>query len=66
MKKVILVDDEPFIIDMLMALIDWNDIGLKCAGIANNGVEAVKLIGDVEPEIVITDIRLPGIDGLGI
>ena len=37
MKKVILVDDEPFIIDMLMALIDWNDIGLKCAGIANNG-----------------------------
>lgn len=64
--KVIIVDDENFIIDLIYALVDWEKLGCSCAGVAHNGIEACNLISEQNPDIVITDIRLPGIDGLDI
>lgn len=64
--KVVIVDDEIFIIDMIQALVNWEKLGLTCVGVAHNGIDACNLISEQKPDIVITDIRLPGVDGLGI
>ncbi len=64
MKKVILVDDEPGVVDGLSILINWADYGFEIAGTAEDGSEALKLIKDMTPDLVVTDIRMPGMDGL--
>ncbi|MCM3724872.1 response regulator [Neobacillus cucumis] len=64
MHKVILVDDENFFRKGLRSLIDWNACGFEVAGEAANGEDALALIKEVNPELVITDIRMPVLDGL--
>src|SRR3954454_10339813 len=64
MHKVILVDDENFFRKGLRSLIDWESCGFEVAGEAANGDDALELINEVNPELVITDIRMPVLDGL--
>ena len=64
MHKVILVDDENFFRRGLRSLIDWEACGFRVAGEAANGEDALALIDEVNPELVITDIRMPVLDGL--
>ena len=64
MHKVILVDDENFFRKGLRSLIDWEACGFGVAGEATNGEDALALIDEVNPELVITDIRMPVLDGL--
>jgi len=64
MHKVILVDDENFFRKGLRSLIDWESCGFEVAGEAANGEDALELINGVNPELVITDIRMPVLDGL--
>ncbi|PLS01088.1 response regulator [Neobacillus cucumis] len=64
MNKVILVDDENFFRKGLRSLIDWRACGFEVAGEAANGEDALALIDEVNPELVITDIRMPVLDGL--
>ncbi|MFA6844743.1 MAG: helix-turn-helix domain-containing protein [Sphaerochaetaceae bacterium] len=61
---VILVEDEKIVRDELAATIGWERLDLKLIGTAGDGIEGESLIKKLEPDIVITDIRLPGIDGL--
>ena len=42
----------------------WEKAGLTKTKVADNGVDALKLISDYHPDIIITDIRMPGLDGL--
>ncbi len=61
----ILVDDEPLARDELSYLLkEFADIELL--GVGGNGVEAVKLIDDLEPDLVFLDVQMPGLDGLGV
>jgi two-component system LytT family response regulator/two-component system response regulator LytT len=61
----ILVDDEALARDELAFLLkDFPDI--EVAATAANGLEAVKLIEDVEPDLVFLDVQMPGLDGLGV
>ncbi|WP_240416057.1 response regulator [Paenibacillus periandrae] len=62
--KVILVDDEKGILDGLQLLIKRHISACKVVGVALNGIEGVKLIQVLKPDIVITDIRMPQVDGL--
>lgn len=64
MLKVIVADDEEKICQLIVKLIDWAALGMEVAAIANNGIQAMEQILSVKPDIVITDIRMPGYDGL--
>lgn len=64
MLKVVIVDDEERICQLIRALVDWDDLGMEVAGMANNGLDALELVNEIKPEILITDIRMPGCSGL--
>lgn len=66
MYKVVLVEDEIFARQGLRNLIDWNSCGYEVVDEAGNGEEALELIAELKPELVITDIRMPVLDGLGL
>lgn len=63
MYKVLLVDDERIIREGIASLIDWNGLGLVLSGTAQNGIEAIKMIDEDQPDIVITDMKMPVLDG---
>lgn len=62
--KVIIVDDEPIILRSLQMVIPWDELGLQLCGTARNGEEALELVQRDEPDIIISDIRMPSIDGI--
>lgn len=64
MKTIVIVEDEFRIRQGLGSLINKVDMGCKVIGEAENGYEGLKMIQDLEPDIVITDIQMPKIDGL--
>ena len=61
--KVILVDDEAEVIDMIEKKIHWNDLGFEVAGSATNGVKALELVEKLQPDVVLTDIKMPYMEG---
>lgn len=64
MLKVLIVDDEPIMRKGIYSKIDWEDLQLECAGEAKDGVDALERIREKRPNIVLTDIRMPEMDGL--
>ena len=62
--RVILVDDEPIILRSLKVAIPWNELNLTIVGEARNGEEALRLVRELSPHMIISDIRMPGIDGI--
>ena len=66
MLKLIVVDDEAIIRDALSDMIDYRSLGYTLFGSARNGMEALDLIMDEDPDVVITDIRMPVLDGLSL
>ncbi|HHT97402.1 MAG TPA: response regulator, partial [Clostridiales bacterium] len=62
--KVILVDDEQNIINLLKLCIQWEQLNMEVVGEANCGIEALDLIDDLKPDIVLTDIQMPYMDGI--
>lgn len=64
--RAVIVDDERWICQLIAKIIDWDNIGIELAGQAEDGLAALELIQAIKPEIVITDIRMPQIDGLEI
>lgn len=64
MLKVVIADDEARVCSLIQMLIDWDKLGLELAGVASNGIEALELVQERQPDILITDIRMPGCSGL--
>ena len=64
MLKLIIADDERIIRETISHLIDWNSIGIELAGVCKDGIEAYNMILDESPDIVLTDIKMPGLSGL--
>jgi two-component system response regulator YesN len=60
----ILVDDEAQVRSSIRRNTPWNDYGFSVIGEANNGVEAIELVEDLKPDVIITDIRMPYLDGI--
>ncbi len=64
MIKVLIVDDELLVRVGLVSTIDWEKHGFEVVGQAKNGKEAIQIFESTDPDIVITDIGMPGMDGL--
>ncbi|RBW70784.1 response regulator [Bacillus taeanensis] len=66
MYKLLIVDDEKVVIDGLVSAVDWEDYQVEIVGTALNGNAAYQLIEETEPDIVLADIRMPGLNGLDL
>ncbi|WP_443663573.1 response regulator, partial [Clostridium sp.] len=64
MYRVMIVDDEPFVRKGLRSLINWESYNFSICYEADNGRDALKLAKDFRPDLIITDIKMPEMDGL--
>lgn len=64
MIEVLLVDDETYVTESLAATIPWRDLGVSQIYQAASAIEAMSLLEEQSIDIMITDIRMPGMDGL--
>ncbi len=62
--RIIVADDEQKVCDLICQLIDWDGLGMQLLGTASNGIEALKLIKEKKPDLVITDIKMPHCGGM--
>jgi two-component system response regulator YesN len=66
MFRVLLVDDEAYFRQGLNELIGWEKCGFTVCGESDNGEDALEMIVQDPPDLVITDIRMPVMDGLAL
>lgn len=64
--KVVVIDDKPLIRRSLIETIRWDALGCEIGGEAENGLEAKEVIRKVQPHLIISDIKMPGLDGLSL
>lgn len=66
MLRMMIVDDEKIIRETIRDRIDWDAMGIQIIGVCKNGLEAYDMILDEYPDIVLTDIKMPGLSGLDL
>lgn len=64
MIRVLMVDDEPLVRHGVAAGMDWASLGCEVVGEAQSGEEGLALARKLKPELIITDIRMPKMDGI--
>jgi YesN/AraC family two-component response regulator len=64
MSKLLVCDDEKWIREGISAVIDWASLGIDTILTARDGFSAVKMVHEQNPDIVITDIKMPNFSGL--
>ena len=64
MINIVIADDEERICKLIQVLGKWDEFGMQVVGTVSNGVEALQTISRVKADVLITDIRMPGCDGL--
>lgn len=64
MIKLLVVDDEIWIRERISKEIPWESVQAEVVGTAEDGQEALEMAEELEPDIIITDIRMPGFDGI--
>lgn len=64
MYKLYLLDDEPFILEGLKYIIDWEEYGFDVVGTSNNGEDGFNFIKNEDVDLIITDIMMPKMTGL--
>ena len=62
--RAIICDDDEIILKGLCSVIDWASLGIELVGTAGNGKEGLALLKEQRPELLMTDIRMPHVDGL--
>lgn len=66
MYRLLIVDDEEMIREGISKGISWGDLGFEVVGEASNGLEALEILKNCVPDVVITDIRMPEMDGIDL
>ncbi|MCP1103369.1 two-component system response regulator YesN [Aequitasia blattaphilus] len=64
MLKVVIADDEERVCRLIEFLIDWKSMGMEVVSIVHNGTDALSAVEKYRPNIIITDIKMPGVSGL--
>lgn len=66
MLRLLIADDEKVIRESLAKCLNWEELGIRVVGCCADGLEALDCIIDESPDIVITDIKMPGLGGLDL
>lgn len=66
MYKVLIVDDEPLVRICMKTYLDWEALGFTIVGEAADGISALQMIGELRPDVVFLDIKMPKMDGLEV
>lgn len=66
MKRLVIIDDEILVIEGIKAILKRIDAEVEVVGSAHDGMQALRVIRNLMPDIVITDIRIPYMDGLSL
>lgn len=66
MYKLVIVDDEPSVLKGLSTYFDWLSYGIELAGMADDGDTGLELIERIKPDIVLTDVKMPALDGISM
>ena len=66
MLKLLVADDERILREAVCYLIDWKSIGIELAASCKNGLEAYEEACRIKPDIILTDIKMPGLSGLDL
>ena len=66
MTRVLLVDDEPLVLLGMQGMLNWAALGYEVVGTARNGAEALRAVQEKQPDIVVSDIRMPVMDGFAL
>ena len=66
MYTLLLVDDEELEREGMEKLIPWEEYGIRLAGTARNGEEGFEIARDIHPDLILTDIKMPLLDGIGM
>ncbi len=66
MYKVVIIDDEPIIVEGLSKAVHWEKWDCQVAATAENGQSGIEIIKRENPDILFSDIRMPGMDGLSM
>jgi two-component system response regulator YesN len=61
--RAVIFDDEPWSREVVKSLGRWDELGLEVVGEADDGNAGLRSIAELGPDIVITDMRMPGMDG---
>ncbi len=64
--KVLIIDDEPIIRKGLINIINWSQLNCEVCGEADDGLLGEELIRSLKPDIILTDIRMPKVDGFSM
>ncbi|OKP72219.1 hypothetical protein A3842_22990 [Paenibacillus sp. P3E] len=64
MKTLIIVDDEPAVLNGLRNYVNWTEQGIELIGTADDGEKGLELIKELKPDIVLTDVQMPAMDGI--
>lgn len=64
MEKLIIVDDEDLTRYGMRDTIDWAALGFEVVGLAEDGLEGLKMARELKPDLIISDVRMPNMDGL--
>jgi len=63
MNTILLVDDDQYVLDGLLKHVPWDDMAVSIVGTASNGAEALAKFHELQPDIIITDVYMPEMDG---
>ncbi|HJD21621.1 MAG TPA: response regulator [Candidatus Gemmiger faecigallinarum] len=61
---VVVADDEDVLREAVCTMVPWEELGFRLAGSASNGLDALQLVEKLEPDLLLTDIRMPFISGI--
>ena len=66
MLRLVVVDDEYYAIEGMKQMLDWSKYDISIVGTATDGTQGLEIIGEFGADIVIADIKMPELDGLGM
>lgn len=62
--RVLLVDDQKLFVESLRLVIDSRSSDLEVIGVAYDGITAIEMVAKLKPDLVVLDVRMPGMDGV--